>query len=174
MNGKRIGGVLALSCAFLVVSCGKEEGTVEAATPEPLPVHAGLAPNPEMLESEHFTGRVILREALATGPGSLFVTVGPANSPMPYLMRKFDLDGPAVQPGPDGSRLVPFELTSADNFMGKPVPAEELELKVRFDYDGFVETKVDSVSTSQVVAAGARDLEVTMHQAPAYNPAEDD
>lgn len=173
-------GVTLLATSTLASCSGSETEAAPAATSQPTvmateqPVHDGLKPNPEMKESEHFTGRVILREALATGPGFVFVTVGRDDSPMPYLMEKYDVEGPNVKPGPDGSRVLDWELTSANNFMDAPLPDKNIELKVRFDYDGFVETKVDSTLETLPVEPGARDLEVTIFQAPSYNPAEDD
>ncbi len=165
-------------------SCGGDEAPakdVEVQTPtsQPVegtaeePVHTGLNPNPEMKESEHFTGRVVLREGLASGPGSVFVTVGRSDSPMPFLMKKYNAEGPSVEEGADGSRMFNFELTSAHNFMDMPLPSEDLVLTVRFDLDGYVETKVDSVSVSMAVEPGARDLEVILDQAPAQDPAAD-
>lgn len=172
---------VALTATAIVSSCGSKEKEITATvTSQPTetlveePVHSGLTPNPEMKESEHFTGRVVMREALATGPGFLFVTVGKSDSPMPYLMKKYDAEGVHVEPGPDGSRILTWELTSADNFMDMPLPEDNIELKVRFDFDGFVETKVDSVLETLAVEPGAQGLELTMLEAPAYNPADDD
>jgi hypothetical protein len=180
MKHKLVSLGVALLATAIVSSCGdKEAGAAPPAASQPTeaepeaPVHGALTPNPEMKESEHFTGHVNLREALATGPGFVFVTVGRIGSPMPYLMKKYDAEGASVTPGPDGSRVLEFELTSADNFMDMPLPETDIELKVRFDLDGFVETKVDSVLETLAVEPGAQDLEVTMVEAPAYNPAED-
>lgn len=171
-------GFVVAAAAALAACGGKEAGAAapdvapEAVAAPEQPVHGAVALDPEMKPSEHFTGRVILSDELATGPGYLFVVVGRIGSPMPYLMKKYDVEGPEAVAGADGTRVVAFELTSADNFMDMPLPPAGIELKVRFDLDGYVETKGDSVLETQPVEPGARDLEITLDKAPVVEAGE--
>jgi len=66
----------------------------------------------------------------------------------------------------NGERRVPFDLNARTDMLGAGVPAElagtPLEISVRYDQDGMVETREGDVTVAVPVGWGAEDLEVVV------------
>ncbi len=108
-----------------------------------------------------FAGRVILRGELATREGFLMVSAVPAGARMPLMTMKLALAD--ASPAEDGVRSVPFRLDETTNQIPSSVPPGiELELSVRFDADGMVETKEGDVTVAVPVEVGASGIEVVL------------
>lgn len=131
---------------------------------------AGLTACGQPPEPPMFAGRAILEGSLAeVDTGAVFVNVwnGP-NDPMPALCRKYEIDDPAFHE--EGGRLVlRFALDESHNMAGMGVPVgDDLDLEIRYDPDGAVDTK-DGVESAWVAARpGDTAIEVSLrpYEAP--------
>ena len=83
---------------------------------------------------------------------------------MPLMTYKISLADAA--PPVDGRRTVPFRLDPSSNALGAGLPPETagfpLELSIRFDRDGMVETREGDVTVNQSVEAGAQGVEIVL------------
>jgi hypothetical protein len=136
---------------FLVLaSCG--EG--------PRPIEQPQAPPPAS-----FSGRAVLAGELAQAEGFLMISVRPEGVRMPLMTTKTPLP-PA--PGPGADRVVPIRLDSSNDALGMGLPPDagsmKLELAVRFDADGFVETGEGDVTATVPVVPGQEGLEVVLRR----------
>jgi hypothetical protein len=78
------------------------------------------------------------------------------------LVRKYEIA--EALPSEDGTvRRLEFSLDNTHGMGGASAAlAQEIQLVVRFDPDGLVESKEGQVEESQVVATGTLDLEMTL------------
>ena len=111
-------------------------------------------------EDVRFAGVVRLRGDLATREdGFLMISVKPEGIRMPSYSRKYALaDAGPVDDA--GERLLRFELDQR-NMMGGLLPGE-LVLEARFDEDGYVETKDDTVIVTVPTTANDTSAEILM------------
>lgn len=174
MRSTRILALSLLALPSLVLACGEEVGSPDASAPQAQEdPHAGLSmpassrPASSMPEPvpASFAGRIVLQGDLATRDGVLMVSACPKGSRLPlmsYLIRLEDA-APAVE----GERVVPFRLDTSNDMMGGGgLPHDssgmELELSVRFDADGKVETREGDVTVAVPAQPDATDLEVVL------------
>jgi hypothetical protein len=134
-----------------------------AGAPDP---HAGLGlPQPVPAS---FAGTIVLSGALAGEQGGvLMVSACPKGSRLPLMSYLIRLD--EAPPAEGERRLVPFRLDGSNDLMGGgglPHDSDgmELELSVRFDADGKVETSEGDVTVAVPVRPDATDVEVVLGQ----------
>jgi hypothetical protein len=128
--------------------------------------HAGLD-RPQPVPAS-FAGTIVLAgELAAEESGVLMVSACPKGSRLPLMSYLIPLqDAPPVV---DGRRVVPFRLDGSNDLMGGGgLPHDgdgmELELSVRFDADGKVETSAGDVTVAVPVQPDATDVEVFLGQ----------
>jgi len=125
--------------------------------------HAGLG-RPEPVPAS-FSGRIVLQGELAAKDGVLMVSACPKGSRLPLMSYVIQLAG--APPAAEGRRIVPFRLDSSNDLMGGGgLPHDssgmELELSVRFDLDGKVETSEGDLTVAVPVEPDATDVEVAL------------
>lgn len=148
----------------LTLACGEEarpaDVSIEQAQADP---HAGLS-LPEPVPAS-FSGRIVLRGDLSTSDGVLMVSACPKGSRLPLMSYLIRLE--QAPPAVAGERVVPFRLDTGNDLMGSGgLPHEhsgmELELSVRFDADGVVETKEGDVTVTVPAEPDATGIEVLL------------
>ena len=112
-----------------------------------------------------FSGRIVLKGALATRDGVLMVSACPKGSRLPLMSYLIALED--APPAGEGERIVPFRLDGTNDMMGSgglphDATGMELELSVRFDADGMVETKEGDVTVAVPVEPDATGVEVVL------------
>lgn len=153
------------SASALLLTC------VAACFEAPERVSAASAPESPHAASDRpvrFAGRVTLNGDLASvQEGSLFLIVRSPGSRMPALTRKYEIGDPAFQLA-GGQRVLHFSLDERDDMGGAAAPmAAEMELEVRFDPDGFVDTSEGVVRTAVRVQPGDQELSLELPDAAA-------
>jgi hypothetical protein len=160
---------------LLLAACGDPPQPVEEST-SPMSARGGTAtgtlppghpptqPRAADARSQdaRFEGVVRLRGALAEREsGFVFVSVMPEGSRMPIYSRKYSLDEPAVGAAEDGERVLRFELDR--RYALSTIPPGQLELNVRFDPDGIVDSKEPEVLDAAVpIEPNRTDVEVVL------------
>lgn len=114
-------------------------------------------PNPAA-EGAPFSGVVRLTGDRATAnEGYLFVSIVPAGTNMPVCFDRLTLSDPEVGKLEGDQRVVPIAWASC------PLPEGELELKVQYDLDGYVETKTEADLVGRFpVARGDEAIDVVL------------
>jgi hypothetical protein len=147
-----------IACLLCLGSC--DDGPVPVDGPsgaydEP----AAVAQRPVL-----FAGVAVLRGEVATATtGALYVILRTRGSAAPAMARRYDLDDPALGAMHAGARRLAFELTLQDDMLGQgSVPPGELELEVRFDRDGDIGTKDDTLRAVAPTRAGETGLELVL------------
>lgn len=139
---------------------GHQAGGGEALPPEHQHVEAEaeLAPAPD-----GFGGRATLVGELARAEsGALVVSVFTTGSNMPHMTYRVDMDGPEVSRGVDELHF-DFRLDPTTSMIPGSVPDDiPLELEVRYDVDGFVETVEGDVTVRVPAELGDDGLELTL------------
>ena len=112
-----------------------------------------------------YSGVIVLRGPRAlSDEGVLMVSLVSTGQRMPRMSYRISLQG--APPAINGERRVPFELNVRTDMLGGEVPPElngtPLEVSVRYDQDGMVETKEGDVTVAVPVGWGAKDLEVVV------------
>ncbi len=147
MPTTRLPRLLLLSAALVASTTGCGDA------PRPVEGPSSMAPS--------FAGQVSLRGELSSKDGFLMVSVVPAGARMPLMTMKIALAG--VPGAENGVRTVPFRLDETTNQIPGTVPdGIDVELSVRFDADGVVETKEGDVTVAVPVTVGARDIVVPL------------
>jgi len=158
--------ILVSSLALLasVAACGEPPQPVAAnSTPAAAAPHAGQ-PLPQPVPAS-FEGRVLLQGELAGKDGFLMISACPKGSALPLMSYKIALtDAP---PARGDERIVPFRLDTSNDLMGggglpHDATGMELELSVRFDVDGMVESKEGDVTVAVPVQPDATGIEVAL------------
>jgi hypothetical protein len=114
-----------------------------------------------------FSGRATLVGDLAAAEsGALMVSVYTPGSKMPLMTYRVGMDSPEVS-RVDGEVHFDFLLDPTTSMIPGSVPEDlPLELEVRFDEDGIVETKEGDVTARVPVELGDDDLELTLSRDP--------
>lgn len=110
-----------------------------------------------------YGGTLLLEGSLATAEtGGIFIIGRQVESGVLTLVRKYEIA--EALPSEDGTvRRLEFSLDNTHGMGGASAAlAQEIQLVVRFDPDGLVESKEGQVEESQVVATGTLDLEMTL------------
>jgi len=164
MSPRRSSLALSLALAPWLLACGEAPQAVQQPGPTSASdPHAGLArPTPVPAS---FSGRIVLRGELATRDGVLMVSACPKGSRLPLMSTLIRLED--APPAGEGERIVPFRLDTGNDMMGGgglPHDADgmELELSVRFDADGKVETREGDVTVAVPVQPDASGVEVVL------------
>jgi len=149
------------SAALLAAGCGDAPQRVGDGSSAAL--HGGSHDTAKGIPST-FTGTAVLEGALAEQQGVLMVSVMIVGQRMPLMSTRVDLaKAPAAV---DGRRSVPFVLDPSSNMLGAGLPQEAgefpLQISVRFDSDGFVETDEGDVTVDVPVEPGASGIEVVL------------
>ena len=141
---------LVLALALVLSACGDAPRPVEAPSSSP---HAHGT-------FRGFAGQALLKGELALAErGALMISVYPKGTRMPALTTKIALDDPRVTRNARGERVVDFQLDESTSMIPGAVPdGLEVELEVRFDLDGYVETKEGDVSAMVPARPGDRGL----------------
>lgn len=153
---------LALSFCLALAACGDAPQPVESRglgqSTSPHANHGGAS------VPSTFTGNAVLEGELANKDGFLMVSVRPVGVRMPLMTYKLSLQN--APEAVDGRRVVPFDLNTSSNVLGSPLPPEvaeiDLEISIRFDQDGVIETKEGDVTVSQLVKPGDTGIEVVL------------
>jgi hypothetical protein len=183
--------VLALIVLVPLAACSGESQPTAAASADPVAdaagpgardPHAGLAmpPSAGAGEDPHaglarpdpvpasFSGTIVLAGELAAEEGGvLMVSACPEGSRLPLMSYLIPLE--SAPPAEGGRRVVPFRLDGSNDLMGGgglPHDSEgmQLELSVRFDADGKVETSEGDVTVAVPVQPDATAVEVVLGQ----------
>ena len=113
--------------------------------------------------SPSWSGVIVLKGPRAESEsGVIMVSLVSRGQRMPRMTYRVALAGQA--PAVDGERRVPFRLDETTDMLKSGLPAElqgsPLDLSVRFDQDGMVETREGDVTVAVPVGWGAQDLEI--------------
>jgi hypothetical protein len=96
--------------------------------------------------------------------GVLMVSLVSRGQRMPRLSYRLPLTG--LPPAVDGERRIPFRLDEKSDMLRAGLPPElegtPLDLSVRFDQDGMVETREGDVTVAAPVGWGAEGLEIVV------------
>jgi hypothetical protein len=128
--------------------------------------HSAAAPVAQTGKSPSYSGVVVLKGAAADADGAfLMVSLRTPGNVMPHLSYKLPLANAA--PAVDGVRRVPFDLNERTDMIHAGLRPElegmPLELSVRFDQDGIVDTKVEGDTSAAIpVGWGGSGLEVVI------------
>lgn len=114
-------------------------------------------------ESPTFSGVIVLKGPRAeSDSGVLMVSLVSRGQRMPRMSYRLPLAG--QPPAADGERRIPFRLDQSTDMLRSGLPAElqgtPLDLSVRFDQDGMVETREGDVTVAVPVGWGAEGLEI--------------
>lgn len=145
---------------LVLSSCGEAPVHVDKAQSAP---GGGAVASSTSSKSVRFAGRVYLTGSLATAKsGSLFVIVRQPGSRVPSLTRKYEIADPAWSLQ-DDMRMLYFALDERDNMGGVGAPMNEhMELEVRYDPDGIIDTADGVEKTIVSVSPGDTELAVTL------------
>ena len=157
---------LAALLVLVTWGCGDAPRPVDDAggrrtqLPPGHPPTGGDAPTQARPVALGFAGKAILKGELASAEqGALMVSAFPPGSRMPILTTKIALDDARVRRTEQGERELGFQLDSASSMIpGEVAEGVEVEIEVRFDRDGYVETKEGDVAARVKARPGARDL----------------
>jgi len=118
---------------------------------------------PEERPSDGFSGRATLVGELAdVDRGALMVSVYPTGNKMPLLTYRVDLDSPQVTRA-EGELHFDFQLDTPTSMIPGSVPeGMSVEVEVRYDVDGYVETKDGDVTVRVPAQPGDDDLALTL------------
>jgi hypothetical protein len=147
-------GSMLLAVGCLTTACGDSPKPVQ-----PAPTKSASAPT-----SDSISGRAILEGALAqASEGFLMVSAFPPGSRMPLLSYRVPISDPSIQKGSDGRRVFTFHLDPHTSMIPGSVPAgTQVELEIRYDRDGVVETKDGDVTAKSTVKVGDSALELVL------------
>jgi hypothetical protein len=115
--------------------------------------------------SPSFSGVIVLKGPRAeSDSGVLMVSLVSRGQRMPRMSYRLPLTG--LPPAVDGERRIPFRLDEKSDMLPGALPAElegtPLDLSVRFDQDGMVETREGDVTVASPVGWGAEGLEIVV------------
>jgi len=150
--------ILLLCCAALA-ACSKEATATGPA--------AASREGPEASASEGFSGRATLVGELGrVDQGALIVSVYPTGNKMPLMTYRVDLQSPQVTRG-EGELYFDFRLDPTTSMIPGSVPeGMSVEVEVRYDADGYVETKEGDVAVRVPAQPGDEDLALTLPAGP--------
>jgi len=149
---------------------GHDHGDAESGAMPNDDTHAGMqdprrqapaaAAHEPQSGGEPYAGTVRLRGALAEVQESyLFISVMPEGQRMPGCFDRLDLGDAGVGTITEDERVISFSFASC------PIPAGNVELKVQWDEDGYVESDDKHVAQRYPVARGAQDIDVVLEEA---------
>lgn len=112
-----------------------------------------------------WSGVIVLKGERATSDkGVLMVSLVSRGQRMPRMTYRLPLTGQS--PAVDGERRIPFRLDQSTDMLRSGLPSElqgtPLDLSVRFDQDGMVETREGDVTVAMPVGWGAEGLEIVV------------
>lgn len=127
--------------------------------PAPATASAATAPTPS------WSGTIVLKGPRAEGDsGVLMVSLVSRGQRMPRMSYRLPLAG--QPPAVDGERRIPFRLDESSDMLRSGLPAElmgtPLDLSVRFDQDGMVETREGDVTVARPVEWGGEGIEIVI------------
>lgn len=169
MHARRLA---ALTLPFLwLAACGDAPRKVEppAAADEHGHAHDDghdhASPAPGAAGSPAWSGVIVLKGPRAeSDSGVLMISLVSRGQRMPRMTYRIPLAG--QPPAIDGERRIPFRLDEQSDMLRAGLPAElqgtPLDLSVRFDQDGMVETREGDVTIAAPVAWGAEGLEIVV------------
>lgn len=159
---------LSPSLLLVLCACGDAPRPLDPPTATGSPHGAAGAGSPHASgEFAGFRGWVRLRGELAdVQEGVLYLIARPVGSRIPVLTEQVRMDDHRITADEGGGRSLPFVLDSTDaKAMGGgavQLPAGEMEVEARYDRDGYVDTKDDTVSDTRTAAVGATGLEFVL------------
>lgn len=128
----------------------------------------------ELTDPSQFAGVALLKGELASATqGRLMVTLrqkGQSGPKMPLWAYVVDLDDPEAEkkglmPAKDGAREFVFVLNKDTTILPSPLPKSvELEVELRFDLDGSVDTRDDAYFAVTDAVRGATQLELVLEK----------
>ena len=150
-----------LPLLLLAASCG---GEADSGVPEP---HSGLPaghPGIDVIEGASFAGRAVLKGRLAEAEeGFLMISLFPAGTRLPILSYRVAMGDPALATDAEGRRVLTFRLDDQSTLIPGRVPAgTPLEIGIRYDADGYVETKDGDVEARVAARPGDEGLELVL------------
>lgn len=172
MHARRTALPILLAC--LLAACGDAPQKIDAPAPAAHSAgdghghsaddgHDHSTPASTPVESPTFSGVIVLKGPRAeSDKGVLMVSLVSRGQRMPRMTYYLPLAG---QPqAADGERRIPFRLDQSTDMLRSGLPAElkgtPLDLSVRFDQDGMVETCEGDVTVAVPVGWGAEGLEI--------------
>lgn len=181
----------AFSGLFLASGCG-DAPRPAASTPSPAPrpsagaggeLPAGHPPiadphaqRPTVDDPSVFAGRAVLEGDIASAQqGRIMITLRQTGQRMPLWAYVVDVADPnasklGLQPAADGKRELLFALNKDTTIIPSPLPkGVELEVEVRYDIDGNVDTRDDFFAATTPAKPGDTDLVLVLSKAAQGN-----
>jgi hypothetical protein len=152
--------------ALLLAACGDAPQKIDAPAPAAHSADDGHDHSTHATtsaETPTFSGVIVLKGPRAeSDTGVLMVSLVSRGQRMPRMSYRLPLSG--QPPAVDGERRIPFRLDQGTDMLKSGLPAElqgtPLDLSVRFDQDGMVETREGDVTVAVPVGWGAEGLEI--------------